>query len=88
MHIIIYIFILEASFGFIRLIRRQSIFWSFNTTKFSNLKVLTVTYCYNQGWKIATDAAAIATNNFSLATKNSGLVATLATRFLSDLDLN
>ena len=29
-----------------------------------------------------------ATNIFSLVTKNSGLVATLVTRFLYDLDLN
>ena len=35
-----------------------------------------------------TDIFAIATNIFSLATKNSGLVSTLATRFLYDLDLN
>ena len=37
--------------------------------------------------KIATNMVANATNMFSLATKNSGLVATLATRFLFDLDL-
>ena len=37
---------------------------------------------------MATDTAANATNIFSLATKNSGLVAKLATRFLHDLDLN
>ena len=35
-----------------------------------------------------TDMVANATNLFSLATKKSGLVATLATRFLNDLDLN
>ena len=37
----------------------------------------------------ATDGnmVANATNIFSLATKNSGLVTTLATRFLFDLDL-
>ena len=39
------------------------------------------------GLEIVTDAVD-ATNIFSLATKNSGLVATLATRFLYDLDLN
>ena len=39
------------------------------------------------GLKIAADTVANATNIFSLATKNSGLVATLATRFLDDLDL-
>ena len=39
------------------------------------------------GLKIAGDMVANATNIFSLATKNSGLVATLATRFLDDLDL-
>ena len=38
--------------------------------------------------KIATDMVANATNSFSLATKNSGLVTMLATRFLYDLDLN
>ena len=35
-----------------------------------------------------TDTVANVTNSFSLATKISGLVATLATRFLYDLDLN
>ena len=40
------------------------------------------------GLKITTDMVAKATNFFSLATKNSGLVATLVTRFLYDLDLN
>ena len=40
------------------------------------------------GLKIATDRVANATNIFSLATKNSSLVAKVATRFLSDLDLN
>ena len=40
------------------------------------------------GLKIATDTIANATNIFSLATKNSGLVATLATRFLYDFELN
>ena len=40
------------------------------------------------GLKIATDTVVNATNIFSLATKNSTLVAKLATRFLYDLDLN
>ena len=40
------------------------------------------------GLKIATDKVANATNIFSLATKNSSLVAKVATRFLYDLDLN
>ena len=40
------------------------------------------------GLKIATDSVANATNIFSLATKNSSLVAKVATRFLYDLDLN
>ena len=40
------------------------------------------------GLKIATDRVANATNIFSLATKNSSLVAKVATRFLSDSDLN
>ena len=35
-----------------------------------------------------TDTAANATNFFSLVTKNSGLVANVATRFFYDLDLN
>jgi len=35
-----------------------------------------------------TDKVANATNIFSLASKNSGLVATLGTRYLYDLDLN
>ena len=42
----------------------------------------------NTGLEIATDTVANATNIFSLATKNSSLVAKLATRFLYDLDLN
>ena len=37
---------------------------------------------------IATDRVANATNIFSLVTKNSGLVAKVATRFLYILDLN
>ena len=40
------------------------------------------------GLEIATDMVTNATNILSLATKNSGLVATLDTRFLSELDLN
>ena len=40
------------------------------------------------GLKIATDMVANASNIFSLATKNSSLVAKVATRFLYDLDLN
>ena len=40
------------------------------------------------GLEIATDTVANATNIFSLATKNSGLVAEVATRFLYALDLN
>jgi len=40
------------------------------------------------GLEVATDTVANATNMFSLMTKNSGLVATLATRFMYDLDLN
>ena len=39
------------------------------------------------GLEIATDTVANATNIFSLATKNSSLVAKVATRFLYDLDL-
>ena len=38
--------------------------------------------------EIATDTVANATNTFSLVTKNSGLVAKVATRFLYILDLN
>ena len=40
------------------------------------------------GLQIATNTVVNATNIFSLVTKNSGLFATLATRFLYDLDLN
>ena len=36
---------------------------------------------YDPGLEIATDTVANATNIFSLATKNSGLVAKVATRF-------
>ena len=39
------------------------------------------------GLEIAADMVINVTNIFSSATKNSGLVATLATRFLYDLDL-
>ena len=40
------------------------------------------------GLEIATDTVANAINIFSLATKNSSLVAKVATRVLYDLDLN
>ena len=40
------------------------------------------------GLEIVTDMVANATNIFSLAPKNSGLVAKVATRFLYILDLN
>ena len=40
------------------------------------------------GLEIATDTVTNATNIFSLATKNSSLVAKVATRFLYILDLN
>ena len=40
------------------------------------------------GLELTTDTVANVTNIFSLATKNSGSVTTLATRFLYDLDLN
>ena len=43
---------------------------------------------YNSGLETATDTVANATNIFPLVTKNSGLVAKVATRFLYDLDLN
>ena len=48
------------------------------------IKVVT----FKTGLEIATDTVANATNIFSLATKNSSLVAKVATRFLYDLDLN
>ena len=40
---------------------------------------------YTAGLEITTDTVANATNILPLATKNSGLAATLATRFLYDL---
>ena len=43
---------------------------------------------HKAGLEIATDTVTNATTIFSLVTKNSGLVATLVTRFLYDLDLN
>ena len=43
---------------------------------------------YRGGLEIATDTVAKATNIFSLATKNSSLVAKVATRFFYNLDLN
>ena len=48
--------------------------------KFSSCETVT-------GLEIATDTVANAINIFSLATKNSSLVAKVATRFLYDLDL-
>ena len=42
---------------------------------------------HSAGLEIATDTVANATNIFSLATKNSSLVAKVATRFLYDLEL-
>ena len=42
--------------------------------------------CNFTGLEIATNTVTNATNIFSLATKNSGLVATLVTRSLCDLD--
>ena len=47
-----------------------------------------VTLASSTGLEIVTDTVINVTNIFSLATKNSGIVATLATRFLFDLDLN
>ena len=41
----------------------------------------------NTGLEIATDTVANVTNIFSLATKNSSLVAKVATRFLYNLEL-
>ena len=43
---------------------------------------------YNAGLEIETDTIPNATNIFSLATKTSGLMATLVIRFFYDLDLN
>ena len=46
--------------------------------------VARITFTFSSsGLKIATDRVANVTNIFSLATKNSGLFATLATSFLS-----
>ena len=58
--------------------------------KFLNLvkSLLSKKWYYYSGLEIATDMVANATNVFSLATKNSSLVAKLVTRFLFDLDLN
>ena len=46
-----------------------------------------LSFLLSTGLEIATDTVANATNIFSLATKNSSLVAKVATRFLYDLDL-
>ena len=43
---------------------------------------------WGTGLEIATDMVVNVTNIFSLMTKNSGLVPTLATRFLYDLNLH
>ena len=48
------------------------------------LKTATDTVATNATDTVATNA----TNIFSLATKNSGLIPTLATRYLYDLDSN
>ena len=46
--------------------------------------VARITFTFSStGFEIATDRVANVTNIFSLATKNSGLVTTLANRFLS-----
>ena len=58
---------------------------------FSSIKLLYNQFCKvdlcKPGLEIVTDTVANATNIFSLATKNSSLVAKVATRFLYDLDL-
>ena len=64
-----------------------------NNYKVVKYKIQEGLLCYvllvtSAGLEIATNTIANATSIFSLATKNSGLVATLATRFLYDIDLN
>ena len=59
---------------------------NFNDLWFTSNVWLSVTE--TAGLEIVTDMVTNATNIFSLVTKNSGLVATLVTRFLYDLDLN
>ena len=51
------------------------------------INVIKLILMHLPGLEIATDTVANATNIFSLATKNSSLVAKVATRFLYDLDL-
>ena len=51
------------------------------------INVIKLILMHLSGPEIATDTVANATNIFSLATKNSSLVAKVATRFLYDLDL-
>ena len=58
-----------------------------NDSKICEAEV-TVTPLINKICKPWTDMVTNVANIFSLATKNSGLVATLVNRFLYDLDLN
>ena len=60
------------------------------TTGFQKGKVIILffPFVFVTGLETATDTVANATNFFSLATKNSSLVAKVANKFLYDLDLN
>ena len=71
--------------GFFRCDTRLQIFQ--NDSKIHEAEV-TVTPLINKICKPWTDMVTNVANIFSLATKNSGLVATLVTRFLYDLDLH
>ena len=62
--------------------------WDISTALFPVLSLVCNRTKQHAGLEIATDTVANATNIFSLATKNSSLVAKVATRFLYDLDLN
>ena len=55
---------------------------------FPFIKVLHVRKISKTALEVVTHTVTNATDIFSLAPKNSGLVATLVTRFLYDLDLN
>ena len=52
------------------------------------VKILHRRHILSATLEIATDTVTDVTNIFSWATKNSGLLTTLVTRFLYDIDLN
>ena len=72
----------QATHEAVHLLCRMLVFDPVSLRTFKNI------FCMQTGLEIATDTVANATNIFSLATKNSVLVAKVVTRFLYILDLN